>query len=150
MLARTQVLTVGSAKIRTLDPSDFMLHLCSHLYKEATTVPWIRMKRDMTFYKFCDIYGLLQDFTESDLDALISKSIDLSVQKEVLYCLGGIEAFFGPVHSKSYDELMKKEIGLDEVIAPTEKKTYRYTEKDIKKRFFAKDRMALLEEVTEV
>lgn len=150
MLARTQVMTVGSAKIRTLDPSDFMLHLCSHLYKEATTVPWIRMKRDMTFYKFCDIYGLLQDFTESDLDALISKSIDLSVQKEVLYCLGGIEAFFGPVYSKSYDELMKEEIGLNEVIAPTEKKTYRYTEKDIKKRFFVKDRMSLLKEVTEV
>ena len=75
---------------------------------------------------------------------------ELFVQKEVLYCLGGIEAFFGPVHSKSYDELMKEEIGLDEVIAPTEKKTYRYTETDIKKRFFAKDRMSLLKEVTEV
>ena len=87
----------------------------------------------------------MQDFTESDLDALISKSIDLSVQKEVLYCLGGIEAFFGPVHSKSYNELMKEEIGLDEVIAPTEKKIYRYAEKDIKKRFFTKDRMSLLE-----
>ena len=36
---------------------------------------------------------------------------------------------------------------LNYVIAPTENKTYRYKEKDVLKRFFAKDRMKLLEEV---
>ena len=57
--------------------------------------------------------------------------------------------FFGLVHSESYDKVMRDEIGLDEVIAPTEKKMYRYTEHDVKKRFFTKDRMTLLEEVSE-
>ncbi len=150
MLARTQVMTVGSARIRTLDRYDFLIHLCTHLYKEATTIPWIRMKRDMTFYKFCDIYGLLQDFSADDLDTLLSKAVEMSVQKEVLYCLSGIKAFFGLSDCENYEKLMKEKIELNDVIAPTEKKMYRYTEKDIKKRFFTKDRATLLREVTEV
>lgn len=71
MLSRTQIIPIRSAKIRTLESYDFLLHLCSHLYKEAMAVPWIRMRRDMTLYKYCDIYGMLTDFTypkEEDID----------------------------------------------------------------------------------
>ncbi len=151
MLARTQVMTVGSAKIRTLDFSDFLLHLCSHLYKEATTVPWIRMKRDMTFYKFCDIYGLMQDFKNEDFCTLFDRIRITRTEKEFLYCMDGLEKFFNFVCLPLFkDFYMYKDFDITEVIAPTEKKLYRYTEKDIKKRFFAKDRMSLLKEVTEV
>ena len=145
MLTRARVVTVGTAKIRTLDRLDFLIHLCSHLYKEATTVPWIRMKRDMTFYKFCDIYGFLREFTAVDLEMLISRATDLSVQREVLYCLFATQAFFGLWASENPPWLTQREDLFDDVIAPTEKRTYRYREKNIRKRFFAKDRMSLLE-----
>ena len=36
---------------------------------------------------------------------------------------------------------------LEWVIAPAEKKEYQYTEKDVRQRFFAQDRPALLKEV---
>ena len=42
--------------VNILGDEDFFLHLCAHLYKEATTLPWIEMHRDMTLYKYCDIY----------------------------------------------------------------------------------------------
>lgn len=147
MLSRAEIVTVNKTEIRTLHLFDFLLYLCSHLYKEATTMPWIRMQRDMTFYKYCDIYALLQDFNVVDLDALILNATDLSMQKEVLYCFKSIQSFFGLLNSTNYRLLLEENYKLDEVIAPTEKKVYRYSETDPKKRFFAKDRVALLEEV---
>lgn len=48
-------------RVRTLRRDDFFIHLCSHLYKEATTLPWVEMMRDMTAYKYADIYLLLSD-----------------------------------------------------------------------------------------
>ena len=47
--------------VRTLRRDDFFIHLCAHLYKEATTLPWVEMRRDMTLYKYCDIYMLLNN-----------------------------------------------------------------------------------------
>lgn len=150
MLARTQVMTVGSAKVRTLDPADFILHLCAHLYKEATTVPWIRMKRDMTLYKYCDIYGLLMDFKREDFDLLFDRVKNMQMEKEFLYCMDSVESLFGLSCSVPFEGLyLYKNYDLAEVIAPTEKKVYRYVERNVKKRFFTKDRMSLLEEVIE-
>lgn len=151
MLARTQLVSVGDTKIRTLDQSDFLLHLCSHLYKEATTIPWIRMKRDMTFYKFVDIYGLLHDFTEKDFQLLFERAKSLKTERELLYCMDGLKEFFNHSYGLFLEkELLNKDFDFSEVIAPTEKKLYRYNEDSIKKRFFVKDRMNLLREVTNV
>ena len=145
MLARTQVMTVGSARIRTLDSSDFLLHLCSHLYKEATTVPWIRMKRDMTLYKYCDIFGMILELNENEYTSLMSRAVELNMQTELAYCFRSIEALFNISLHTMFDLTDDALYALDLVIAPTEKKMYRYAEKDIKKRFFTKDRMSLLE-----
>lgn len=151
MLSRAQMISVGDLKVRILDRSDFILHLCSHLYKEATTIPWIRMKRDMTFYKFVDIYGLLHDFTEKDFQLLFERAKSLKTERELLYCMDGLKEFFNHSYGLFLEkELLNKDFDFSEVIAPTEKKLYRYNEDSIKKRFFVKDRMNLLREVTNV
>lgn len=151
MLSRAQMVSVGDLKVRTLDRSDFILHLCSHLYKEATTIPWIRMKRDMTFYKFCDIYGLLYDFTEDNFQQLFDRAKITKTERELLYCIDGLQELFNSSYGLFLEkELLNKGFDFSEVIAPTEKKLYRYKEDSIKKRFFAKDRMNLLREVTNV
>ena len=141
LLERTEAKNVDSTNIRTLDSLDFLLHLCAHLYKEATTVPWIRMKRDMTFYKYCDIYALLHDFSYEQLDELLDRARELCLEKELAYCLNSINAFFGTKYSVCFD---KNE--LNDVVAPSEKKIYRYIEDDPAKRFFTKDRFKLLSE----
>ena len=51
--------TVVNEGIVTLNRSDFLIHLACHLYKEAATLPWVKMKRDMTLYKYADLYLLL-------------------------------------------------------------------------------------------
>ena len=51
MLEKVSKREIRGAEVRTLDESDFFIHLCNHLYKEATTLPWVEMMRDMTLYE---------------------------------------------------------------------------------------------------
>ncbi len=147
MLCRTQLTTVDSDRIRILDSLDFILHLCAHLYKEATTVPWIRMKRDMTFYKFADIYGLLSELDKDDFSALLERAQENGIETELSYCLHCIRSLFRKSLPDSIELTEEARHALDWVISPAEKKVYHYTESNIPKRFFASDRMKLLEVV---
>jgi cobalamin biosynthesis protein CbiD len=67
---------------------------------------------------------------------------------ELLYCLTAIDSFYG-LKNKVFGDFVTAYDSNDiyNVIAPTEKKLYRYKERDIVKRFFARDRINLLEEV---
>ena len=146
MLSRTCLVPVGGTQIRTLDSTDFFLHLCAHLYKEATTIPWIHMKRDMTFYKYADLYLLMEHVDSEEETRMFFVAKGMGLEDELVYCLDSIDAFFGLESKSIYDYLTWRDRReLNKVIAPTEKKWYRYTEQDVKKRFFAKDRMSLLE-----
>lgn len=148
LLSRTYMANVNEVKIRTLHPFDFVLHLCTHLYKEATTMPWVRMKRDMTFYKFCDVYEMLQDFNIVDIDTLVLLAQSMSMQQELLYTLDCVKSFYGLLDSENLRLLYEDDFPLDRVFAPAEKKLYRYSEPDPQKRFFADDRVCLLNEVS--
>ena len=143
MLSRAVMTPIADTCIRTLEIYDFILHLCAHLYKEAASMPWIRMKRDMTFYKYCDIYGMLFCLGDGELDTLRLRADELGIKKELIYCLASIDAFFGTGYLRervSEDELCK-------VSSPSERKTYRYTQIDPAERFFCEDRTRLLREV---
>ena len=149
MLNRTTVKTAGEVAVRTLDPADFLLHLCAHLYKEATTMPWVRMKRDMTFYKFCDLYALLSDYSAAQMEELFKKAVALNLQLELYDCVKCVEAFFDLACPLPYAQAFEKRNPLSYVVSPKDKKLYRYKEPDVVKRFFSKNRIALLEEVSE-
>lgn len=150
MLGRTVEVKAGQGRLRTLDGSDFILHLCAHLYKEATAMPWIRMKRDMTFYKYCDLYTMLWEYSADQAEQLIARAKENRLEKELVYCLYSVNAFFG-LSSKELKQFMlaQDRSRLDEVTAPAEKRIYRYQESDPVKRFFASDRSMLLQEAEE-
>ena len=148
MLERTEDVEIDGLTVRTLDKFDFILHLCSHLYKEATTLPWIKMKRDMTFYKYCDIYAMLRGFSDNAIRRLIGRSSELHIETELAYCLYSISSFYGvwsPVIEECLDSADMS--SLDLVFSPDEKRTYRYRQSDPKIRFFVNDREKLLEEI---
>lgn len=147
MLSRTKTVGIDSNRIRTLSDMDFLLHLCAHLYKEATTLPWIHMKRDMTFYKYCDIYALLYDLSCEEIDFLVKEAVLVGLEREVSYCINSIKSFFGESAIK-YNQyiLTRKNDDLDFIVDPQQKKKYRYKETDPVNRFFCKDRIKLLME----
>lgn len=148
MLERTRLVAVKGGALRTLDVYDFLLHLCAHLYKEATTMPWIRMKRDMTFYKYADIYMMLSDFCPSDWLILWERANLYGMKKELAYGVRSVDALLGMAFADALPLLDEGDV-LHEVIAPGEKKRYRYTQTDLVKRFFSPDRTRWLREVRE-
>ena len=138
-------------KIHTLSKSDFFIHLCSHLYKEATTLPWVEMQRDMALYKYCDIYVLLNEATKKDIDELFIRTKELQMGKICAFAILQTSELF--YFKNDYAIKVTKEIlEFDEdfihtVISPKDKKKYVFTEKNISNRFFSNDRKSLLKEV---
>jgi len=151
MLSRASAKFVDGLEIPTLEESDFFVHLCCHLYKEATTLPWVEMNRDMTLYKYCDIYMLLNDIGKDQTDDLFERAKKLGAEKvcafavlqtAVLFELKNNYAVAVAEHVLETDPEF-----LHTVVAPQERKQYVFKEKNILDRFFDGNRMQLLEEV---
>lgn len=151
MMNNTVVLEIGEYRVHTLRNDDFFVHLCSHLYKEATTLPWVEMMRDMTLYKYCDIYMLLNDVDEEYVDFLFDRAEKLGMEKVCAFAVLHTAELF-KFRNKYAVEVATKALGYDidfihRVISPTEKKELIFTERSVIERFFADNRKKLLEEV---
>lgn len=151
LLARAGEVEVQGVRIMTLSDYDFFMHLCVHLYKEATTLPWIEMKRDMTLYKFCDIYMLTDMFTESEIDSLFFEARCLGLTDICAYAIIAAGELFNLQNKYAvrcaYEVLEGNEEILHRVISPSDKKTFVYVNEDIGDRFFSNDRAGMLLEV---
>lgn len=150
MIGSAQETKVRGMPILTLEPDDFLIHLCGHLYKEATTYPWVKMRRDMSLYKYCDLYLLLSNISESGMDRLARRIVGLGVNEPCYYAVWSTKQLFD-MHAYPLDQLLMliapDDLSfIDRVVSPAEQKTYDYKEPDLLKRFWADDRTALLEE----
>lgn len=151
MLSRTSKYDVRDAGVISLDKYDFFIHLCCHLYKEATTYPWVKMKRDMTLYKFTDILMLLDKFSDDETENMFKRADELELA-DICACVIGWTIQMFEVSYPLPEEYVKKQLETKEdlplrVVWPSEHKTLVYREKNIKNRFFADDRIKLLEEI---
>ena len=151
MLARTSTKIVDGLEVPTLEAGDFFVHLCCHLYKEATTLPWVEMRRDMTLYKYCDIYMLLNDIGKDETDKLFERAKDLGMEKICAFAALQTAALFELENNHAVEvaeNLLKFEPEfLHTVVSPQERIQYVFKEKDILERFFNENRIQLLEEV---
>lgn len=72
----------------SLDQVDFFIHLCCHLYKEATTYEWLVHRRDLMLYKFADINIYLHTYgNELFFHCLCSRVKSFELEKECYYTL---------------------------------------------------------------
>ena len=119
--------------LSTLSPADFIIHLCCHLYKEATIYAWVEMERDLSLYKFADIYLLINQWTESGLYADLAALIkEYGLNRECYYAMLRTKELFG-IENAQLDKLLENikpesTVYLKEIIRPDQNKTYRYDE----------------------
>lgn len=147
-MLRTRAKTASG--LPTLGKEDFFIHLCAHLYKEATTYAWIEMGRDLSLYKFADIYLLLREFKAHDYTALEQRMHELGMEQECIYAMLGTKLLFSVQDAEflSFTERLSQnqEAVLDKAIDPARGKEYTYTV-DFCTRFFDDDRKNYLKEV---
>ena len=151
MMSNSVVLKFGEYKVHTLRNDDFFIHLCSHLYKEATTLPWVEMMRDMTLYKYCDIYMLLNDADEEQIDFLFDRAEKLGMEKVCAFAVLHTAELFKFKNLYAV-EVATRALGYDmdfihKIVSPKDKKELIFTERSVCERFFADNRKELLEEV---
>ncbi len=153
-LERNKLRNNKSIEIQTLEESDFFIHLCCHLHKETTTLPWVEMKRDMTMYKYGDIYLLLEEMSNQKINDVFERASGLGLDKICAFSIIQTAELFD-VNNVYAIELANSKLNFDheflhQVIEPKEKKIFTYYEKDIRKRFFADNRKELLKEVEKI
>ena len=104
-LDRTQLLILNS--ISTLNRTDFLMHLCAHLYKEATVMSWVEMGRDISLYKYCDIYLFIHNFMNEEFATeIIQRISDVGLNKECYYSLYNSRDLF-EIENKNLDKVLE-------------------------------------------
>ena len=151
ILEKAEVISKNGICLPTLSKDDFFIHLCTHLYKEASTLPWIEMQRDMTLYKYCDIYMLLSEMKDSDIESVFIRAKELGLEKACAYAvLEALELFdmdFFKAKNLSEAILENEKDFILKVVSPKDKKILKYQTVDVTKRFFMNNRVADLKEV---
>lgn len=149
MLEKAENTTVCGVELPTLCKEDFFIYLCLHLYKEAANLPWIKMKRDMTLYKYCDIYSLLEEMTDCGIAEIFKRAEELGAEKETAFAIIQTTCLFN-MKNRRFTEIAEKHLDdktfCDRVFSPSEKKTYLYKKTSVSERFFSDDRLSLLTE----
>jgi hypothetical protein len=150
-LAKVRKKQTAACLIPTLCDEDFFIHLCAHLYKEATTLPWIKMGRDMTLYKYCDIYMLLAQNSDEQMQRILQRALQLGLEKICAYAILETMELFELnntwINQWAIQTLTDEPNFRLQVTAPTEKKMFQYQTPNASKRFFMKSRITDLKEV---
>lgn len=106
------------------------------------------MKRDMTLYKYCDIYMLLSDFDHSDTKELFERASKLHMEKVVAFTVLQTAELFD-ISNKHAIQISNNILFDDQdfthlVTSPKERTIYIYSDKNIMNRFFSENRKELL------
>lgn len=146
----------GKPGMIILSKADFLIHLCLHIYKEATVMAWVSMNRDLSLYKFCDIYVLLNKWLgEVFAKKLTARIREYGLQKECWYAFIYTKTLFG-IRNAYFDGIISDIEPQDtgffrEVIDPVAKVTYEYSipaEMSLEDWFFTPDRKEYLHEAS--
>lgn len=147
-LNRTRPLICG--EISTLDEIDFLIHLCAHLYKEATIMSWVEMGRDISLYKYCDIFVYLKRyFSEEYAEKLIGRVKEVGLDKECYYALYYVNKLFSMgncIINNVLKKIKPEDLSfMQRIFDPQKEKTYQF-DMDYTSWVFCNNRKELLYE----
>jgi len=149
----TRVAIDESRYLHTLEPTNFLIHLCCHLYKEATTYHWVRYRRDLMLYKFVDICVFFDAFASESFFAELSRRIiELGSEEECYYTFENTTVIFPRIKAlPGFEALMAtiKPSNLDfmrQVVSPGDKRVF-WNDMNFTDWFFCEDRISELREV---
>lgn len=139
--------------VTTLCEEDFLIHICCHLYKEATTWDWVVNRRDLMLYKFSDINVLLHKYSNAIFfSRLVDRIKTFNVENSCYYAFKNASIVYPRLlQLPGFPEMLEvirpsSTDFMNQVIYPKNKKTYLY-DVDFETWFNAPTRTQLLHEI---
>lgn len=75
-------------KYISLSYLDLFIHICCHLYKEATNVAWSEFKQDINLIKFCDVREFYYKFLiNKELSEILERVCELEVTDAIYFAI---------------------------------------------------------------
>lgn len=152
LLKNVEIIKKDEFQFKSLAKVDFLIHLCCHLYKEATTFDWVSERRDLDMYKFSDINVYLKKFgNHSFFKKLVEYIKSYEVEKECYYTFKNSSLIFPTISeiegfNECIEKIKPKDISfMNEVIYPREKKSF-YYRVDFLEWLMSNNRISLLNE----
>jgi Uncharacterised nucleotidyltransferase len=87
LLARARPAVLCGAPSLVLEPADFLLDLCAHLYKEATSAAFVREGLDLQLSKFLDVSLFGASLDDAAWDRFTERALGYGVGASVYYAL---------------------------------------------------------------
>lgn len=116
MLQEKRKIQLEEYNFFSLCKEDFFIHLCCHLFKEATTINWVKDKRDLMLYKFSDINLCLHTFmSEKIVSQIVFKSERNGLQKEVYYTIKNTQEIFPTLRNNRYANFILDSLSIDDI-----------------------------------
>ena len=111
------------------------------------------MQRDMTLYKYCDIYMLLSEMTDAELQRIFARATELGMEKVCAYTVLETMELFDMDNPFAYGVF---HVALEDdpdfclrIASPKDKKVLKYQTADVTERFFMESRVKDLKGVDE-
>lgn len=81
---------------KQLLPEHFFVHMCCHHYREASNIEWIKIGKDLTLMKFCDVRSfILQEMNESSLKNALEFAVKYDLTKAVYFTIYFLKEIYG-------------------------------------------------------
>jgi hypothetical protein len=94
----------------TLSRVDFFIHLCCHLFKEASNEAWIGIGQDINLIKFCDIREfLLSQLSLEDIPSLQERLSELKILNAVYFALSQTQLIYQEPKIETFLDAIKVE-----------------------------------------
>lgn len=153
LLSDTVLVPLKNYRFNTLSMVNFIIHLCCHLYKEATTYDWVCSGRDLMLYKFSDINVFLHRYVDQKFfDDLVNRIQLFHVERECYYTFHNSAIIYPRLNNIdgfviALEQIKPKNMDfMKQIIYPRERKLFEYNV-DFMEWCHCPNRIALLEEV---
>lgn len=115
-----------------LDYCDFFIHMCCHLYKEATNAEWIYQSKDLNIIKFCDIREFYLLHKEKVCtETLIKRTKNTEIEAAIFYTL----FYLKELYNDGYEDGILQKLSVEKSIVDLYGKNNFDKERSFKKTF---------------
>lgn len=150
LLEKREQVTFEDSAYYTLNQYDFFIHLCCHLYKEATTINWVQMGRDLQLYKFSDINLFFRKILVLlDIDTLVKRIKEYQTEEECYYTIINASKIYPQITELDFYNYLIQGIKpknlefMNQIVNPETGEKYSY-DMSFEDWFFAEDKIKFL------